>query len=116
MASWFQERLYSSVAQSFLLETLFEQQSAYQHIVIAHNETVGRMLILDGIVQITETDAAVYQEMMTHVPLMGMKRPGKQVLVVGGGDGAMAREALRHPSVEHVAMVELDQAVIDACK
>ena len=74
------------------------------------------MLILDGIVQITEADAAVYQEMMTHVPLMGLEQPAKRVLVVGGGDGAMAREALRHSSVEQVAMVELDQAVIDACK
>ena len=74
------------------------------------------MLILDGIVQITEADAAVYQEMMTHAPLMGLEQPAKRVLVVGGGDGAMAREALRHPSVEQVAMVELDQAVIDACK
>ncbi len=74
------------------------------------------MLILDGIVQITEADAAVYQEMMTHVPIMGLERQAKRVLVVGGGDGAMAREALRHASVERVTMVELDQAVIDACK
>jgi len=113
---WFRERLYPTVAQSFLVETLFEGRSPYQHIVIAHNEAVGRMLILDGIVQITEADAAVYQEMMTHVPLMGLEQPARRVLIVGGGDGAMAREALRHASVELVTMVELDQAVVGACK
>jgi spermidine synthase len=116
MASWFQERLYPSVAQSFLLDTLFETRSPYQHVVIAQNDVVGRMLILDGIVQITEADAAVYQEMMTHVPLMGLEHPARRVLIVGGGDGCMAREALRHPSIEHVAMVELDGTVVEACK
>lgn len=116
MPSWFQEKLYPSVAQTFLVETLFEAQSPYQHIVIAQHDVVGRMLILDGIVQITEADSAVYQEMMAHVPIMGQERPAGRVLVVGGGDGCMAREALRHKSVEQVLMVELDQAVIEACK
>jgi spermidine synthase len=74
------------------------------------------MLILDDIVQITEADAAVYQEMMTHVPLLGLAQPPRRVLIVGGGDGCMAREALRHPSVERVAMVELDGEVVEACK
>ncbi|HLG70192.1 MAG TPA: polyamine aminopropyltransferase [Chloroflexota bacterium] len=116
MASWFQEKLYPSVAQAFEIETLFETRSPYQHILIGRNDVVGRMLILDGVVQITEADSAVYQEMMTHVPLMGLERAARRVLVVGGGDGCMAREALRHPSVERVTMVELDQMVVDACK
>jgi spermidine synthase len=116
MPSWWKEGLYPTVAQSFLLETLFEAQSPYQHIVIAENDVVGRMLILDGVVQITDADSAVYQEMMTHVPIMGLERPARRVLVIGGGDGCMAREALRHVSVEQVTMVELDRAVVDACK
>jgi spermidine synthase len=114
--SWFQEGLYPTVAQRFLVETLFEARSPYQHIVIARHDVVGRMLILDGVVQITEADSAVYQEMMTHVPLLGLPRPARRVLIVGGGDGCMAREALRHPSVEEVVMVELDEAVVEACK
>jgi spermidine synthase len=113
---WWREKLYPTVAQSFLLEVLYEAQSSYQRIVIGHNELTGRMLILDDVVQITEADAAVYQEMMTHVPLMGLASPARRVLIVGGGDGAMARQALRHPSIERATMVELDQMVIDACK
>ncbi len=116
MPSWYKESLYPSVAQSFLVETLFETRSPYQHIVIAENDVVGRMLILDGVVQITEADSTVYQEMMTHVPIVGLERPAQRVLVIGGGDGCMAREALRHSSVEQVTMVELDRAVVDACQ
>ena len=114
--SWFQEGLYPTIAQRFLVETLFETQSPYQHVVIAQHDMVGRMLILDGVVQITEADSAVYQEMMTHVPLLGLPRPAKRALIVGGGDGCMAREALRHASIEEVVMVELDDVVIEACK
>lgn len=114
-ASWWSEQLYPTVAQGFLLETLYEADSPYQHVVIAHNDVTGRMLILDGVVQITEADCAVYQEMMTHVPLMGLEQPARRVLVIGGGDGAMAREALRHP-VDQVTMVELDRMVVEACK
>jgi len=116
MPSWWKEGLYPAVAQSFLVDTVFEAQSPYQSIVIAENDAVGRMLILDGVVQITEADSAVYQEMMAHVPIMGLERPAQRVLVIGGGDGCMAREALRHASVEQVTMVELDEAVVDACK
>src|SRR5579862_1667045 len=115
-AEWWQEKLYPTVAQSFLIHTLFETRSPYQHIVIAEHDVAGRMLILDGIVQITEADAAVYQEMMAHVPLLGLEHAAANVLIVGGGDGAIAREVLRHPEVKRLVMVELDQTVIDACK
>ena len=113
---WWQERLYPTVAQAFVLNILLDTHSDYQHLVIAENDVVGRMLILDGIVQITERDAAVYQEMMAHVPILGGERPAERVLIIGGGDGAIAREALRHPEVRQVVMVELDQGVIDACQ
>ena len=51
--------------------------------------------------------------MMTHVPIMGLELPARNILIVGGGDGAMAREALRHESVQRVAMVELDGMVVE---
>jgi len=115
-AEWWHEQLYSTVAQSLVLKPLFETQSAYQHLLIAEHDQLGRVLVLDGIVQITEGDACVYQEMMAHVPIMGLQQPAQRVLIVGGGDGAIAREVLRHAEVQHVAMVELDRAVIDACR
>ncbi|MBV9120373.1 MAG: polyamine aminopropyltransferase [Chloroflexi bacterium] len=115
-AEWWHERLYPSVAQSLLLTPIFKTRSQYQDVVIAEHDQLGRVLILDGIVQITEGDASVYQEMMAHVPIMGLDSPPGSVLIVGGGDGAIAREVLRHRDVQRTVMVELDQAVIDACK
>jgi spermidine synthase len=62
--------------------------------------------------QLTTSDEFVYHEMMAHVPLMGLERP-RRVLVVGGGDGGVLREVLKHPSVEKATLCEIDRAVID---
>jgi spermidine synthase len=63
-------------------------------------------------VQTTEGDEFIYHEMMAHVPILSHGRV-RRVLIIGGGDGGMAREVLRHASVEHVTMVEIDAGVVD---
>jgi spermidine synthase len=68
--------------------------------------------MLDGVCQLTTSDEFVYHEMMAHVPLMALARP-RRVLVVGGGDGGVLREVLKHPSVEKATLCEIDRAVID---
>ena len=80
--------------------------------VIFENKFWGKVLILDGIFQLTTRDEFVYHEMMAHVPLIALERPRK-VLIVGGGDGGVLREVLKHPSVEQATLVEIDQDVID---
>ncbi len=115
-ARWWREERHPTVAPSFLLKTLFERQSAYQRVVIAQHDVVGRLLILDGILQVTEADSTVSEEMMAHVPLIGAEHPARRVLVIGGGDGCVAREVLKHPSVQRVTMVELDEVVVEACR
>ena len=94
--------------------TLFEGASQYQDIAIYENDSLGRVLTLDGIIQITECDEFVYQEMMAHVPLFSHENP-EHVLIIGGGDGGILREVLRHKVVKKVVMSEIDQIVIDAC-
>ena len=94
--------------------TLFEGKSEYQDIAIYENDTLGRVLTIDGIIQITECDEFVYQEMMTHVPLFSHEKP-ENVLIIGGGDGGILREVLRHKGIKRVVMAEIDQMVIDAC-
>jgi len=74
-----------------------------------------RILTLDDVVQTTEGDNFIYHEMLTHVPILAHGN-AKRVLIIGGGDGGMAREALRHTSVEHVTMVEIDAGVVDFSK
>ncbi len=76
------------------------------------NPTFGRVLTLDGVVQVTENDNFVYHEMLTHVPILA-HGAARRVLIVGGGDGGMAREVLRHRGIESVTMVEIDAGVVD---
>jgi spermidine synthase len=70
---------------------------------------------LDGVIQLTERDADSYNEMMAHMAMMQHKRP-KRALVIGGGDGYVLSEVLKHDSIEHVDHVDLDENVIEACK
>ena len=94
--------------------TLFEGKSQYQDIAIYENDALGRVLTLDGIIQITECDEFVYQEMMAHVPIFSHENP-ENVLIIGGGDGGILREVLRHKRIKRIVMAEIDQMVIDAC-
>ena len=91
---------------------LHEVQTEHQHLVIFENATWGTVLILDGVFQLTTLDEFVYHEMMAHVPLTALDEP-RRVLVIGGGDGGVLREVLKHPSVEKATLCEIDRSVID---
>jgi spermidine synthase len=94
---------------------LYQGRSKFQKIAILETEQLGRMLVLDGITMLTEFDEFAYHEMITHVPLLVHRRPSR-VLVIGGGDGGVVREVLRHPEVESVHLCEIDKGVIEACR
>jgi spermidine synthase len=112
----FQETLYDAISQSFRIDKMyFEQKTEHQHLMIFHNAMLGRVMTLDGVVQTTEVDEFIYHEMMAHVPIFAHGE-AKRVLIIGGGDGGMLREVLRHDKVQHVTMVEIDSAVIDMAK
>jgi spermidine synthase len=112
----FNETLYDALGQSFRIDKVyFESKTDHQHLMIFHNAALGRVMVLDGVVQTTEQDEFIYHEMMAHVPLLAHGN-AKQVLIIGGGDGAMLREVLKHDTVEQVTMVEIDRAVIDMAK
>ena len=116
MSKRFIETLYKTYGQSFVIdEILFESKTDHQHLIIFNNEQFGRVMALDGVIQTTEKDEFIYHEMLAHVPLFAHGN-AKRVLIIGGGDGGILREVLRHPEVEHVTMVEIDQAVVDMCK
>lgn len=109
------ETLYPSWGQQFVMdEVLFEVNTGHQHLVIFKNEQWGNVMALDGVIQTTEKDEFVYHEMMTHVPMFA-HGSAKKVLIIGGGDGGILREVLKHPTVESVTQVEIDQQVIDMC-
>lgn len=108
----FKETLYDAVCQEFRIDKVyFESKTEHQHLMIFHNAQLGRVMTLDGVVQTTEADEFIYHEMLTHVPMFAHGNV-KKVLIIGGGDGGMLREVLRHDGVD-VTQVEIDQAVID---
>jgi len=112
----FRETLYRSYGQTLDIGTvLFESKTEHQHLLIFENEDFGRVLALDGVVQTTERDEFIYHEMLAHVPLFSHPAP-KDVLIIGGGDGGLLREVVKHAEVERVVQVEIDRAVIDLCK
>lgn len=96
-------------------QTLHTEQTEFQKLDMIETEEFGNMLVLDGMVMTTEKDEFVYHEMVAHVPLFTHPNP-KQVLVVGGGDGGVIREVLKHPSVEKATLVEIDGKVIEYSK
>jgi spermidine synthase len=111
----YQETLYSEWGQNFEQgQILFEAETGHQHLIIFDNPRLGRVMALDGVIQTTEADEFVYHEMMVHVP-MNTHLNAKHILIIGGGDGGILREVLKHRSVESVTQVEIDRAVIDMC-
>lgn len=76
------------------------------------SRTYGNVLVLDNVIQCTERDEFSYQEMLTHLPMFAHPNP-KKVLIIGGGDGGILREVLKHSCVEEVHMCEIDKMVID---
>ena len=113
----FNERApYAPVEYSYdVEEILFKGKSRFQEIMVIKNPYYGRMLILDDVVQLTERDEFFYHEMLTHVAMYAHQRP-KKVIVIGGGDGGVVREVLKHNTVEKVYFVEIDEEVINVSK
>ncbi|MDG3040072.1 polyamine aminopropyltransferase [Roseicyclus marinus] len=115
-ADWNVERLHADHAQALRITAEFyDSATEHQRLRVFENPTFGRSMTLDGVVQVTEADNFIYHEMMTHVPILAHGAV-RRVLIVGGGDGGMAREVLKHEQIEQVTMVEIDGTVVDFCK
>lgn len=114
--SWLNETLYPDWGQRFRVKReLARVQSDFQDIAVFESEFHGRVLVLDGAIQITEGDEFVYQEMLTHVPLLAHGN-AKRVLIIGAGDGGVLRRVLEHSTVEKAVMCEIDGEVVRLSK
>lgn len=113
---WVNESLYPEWGQRFRVKrALSRVRSAFQDIFVFESFTHGRVMLLDGVVQITEADEFVYQEMLAHVPLLA-HGAAANVLIIGAGDGGVLRRVLMHRNVQRAAMVEIDGEVIRLAK
>lgn len=116
MSEWFDEKLYPFHRQGLRVDRiLYDSETEHQRLQLFENERFGRFLTLDGVVQTTEGDEFIYHEMMAHVPILA-HGASERVLIIGGGDGGLAREVLRHQSVRRVVMVEIDAGVVEFSK
>jgi spermidine synthase len=108
---------------------IFQLETPYQKLQIFESHRLGRVLALDGVLQLSQRFEANYHEMMAHVPvniLLGpdgvvhdgrdMTDPSLRVLILGGGDGGVATRLLQHPEVASITMCEIDRVVVDAAR
>ncbi len=113
MTRWIDETLHPHFRCSLATNNvLYENKTEHQHLVIFENDTFGRVMMLDGVVQLTDKDEFIYHEMMAHTPILA-HGDARRVLIIGGGDGGVLREVLRHKSVERAVLCEIDREVVD---
>lgn len=100
-------------------EVMFDERNEFQRVRILDSTSYGKMLAIDDMVMCTERDEYHYHEMITHPAMLAFESvsgAAKNVLVIGGGDGGTIREVCKYPGLEKVTMVEIDEAVVRACK
>ncbi|CAH1042851.1 MULTISPECIES: polyamine aminopropyltransferase [Halomonas] len=114
---WFTE-VFDSHGSAFSLkvtEKLLDVQSPYQHLEVYTTETYGNLMVLDGCVMLTDRDNFLYHEMIAHPALFTHQDP-KRVVIIGGGDCGTLKEVLRHPGVEKVTQIDIDEEVTKAAE
>ncbi|MDO4988237.1 MAG: polyamine aminopropyltransferase [Synergistes sp.] len=116
MEMWFSEFHTKDVKHSIrVTRHLYAKKSEYQQIDIFETPEYGRVLTLNGNVQLTERDEFIYDEMITHVP-MAVHKGIRDILVIGAGDGGVVRELTRYDRVKRIDLVEMDPQVVEACR
>ncbi|ODV94099.1 hypothetical protein PACTADRAFT_76736 [Pachysolen tannophilus NRRL Y-2460] len=116
---WFYEisnTMWPGQAMALRVEKILHvEKSKYQDVLVFKSTDYGNVLVLDGAIQATERDEFSYQEMITHLAMNSHPNP-KKVLVIGGGDGGVLREVVKHESVEEAVLCDIDEAVIRVSK
>jgi len=116
MIRFFEKDPYAPIQYTYEVSSiLHKSKSRYQDIMVFENPFFGKILVLDGVVQITERDEFFYHEMLTHVIMSAHPEP-KNIIVIGGGDGGTVREVVKHQTVEKVYFIEIDEEVINVSK
>ena len=116
MELWFSDYHTEKVKVSVKVQKqLFGLQTEFQRIDVFDSDEFGRFLSSDGSIVFSEKDEFVYDEMIVHVP-MAVHPHVKKVLVIGGGDGGVARELGYYDEIEQIDVVEPDRVFVEVCK
>jgi spermidine synthase len=113
---WYTENWIPGINISLKIKTkLYEEKTPFQFLEVVDTDVWGKALFLDHCIMTTDRDEYIYHEMITHIVMNAHKEP-KNVLVIGGGDGGVIREVMKHSSVEKAVLCEIDEAVVRAAK
>tara|TARA_X000000950_G_scaffold28057_1_gene30198 strand:+ start:748 stop:1572 length:825 start_codon:yes stop_codon:yes gene_type:complete len=113
----FKEKLHIGLNQEIKIKNrLINKKSNFQKIEIFDTLTYGRVLALDGVIQVTEKDEYAYSEMLVHPAMQALAKKANKILIIGGGDGAVAEEVLKYHYVKNIDLVDIDKEVIDLSK
>lgn len=111
-----EESFHNTFAMGFKIKkVLHTEQSKFQKIDVIETDSVGKLLLLDGKTMVSDKDEFVYHEVVSHIPYM-VSRSTKKVLIIGGGDGGVVREFVKHKDIERIDLVEIDERVIEVSK
>ena len=116
MEIWFSEPHTPDEKLSIRVERqIYVGESDFQRIDVFESPELGRFLVLDGFVMLTERDEFIYHEMIVHVP-MAVHPDVRSVLVIGAGDGGVVRELAKYPEIERIDLAEIDEQVVGVCR
>ena len=116
MEMWFSELHTTNVKLSMRIERqLCSVESDCQRIDVLVSDEFGKFLALDGEILFSEKDEFIYDEMVTHVP-MAVHPAVKNVLIIGGADGGVAKELINYKTIERIDVVERDEALAEVCR
>src|SRR3989338_3124390 len=96
-------------------EVLHTSKSRFQKIDVYDSYAMGKILLLDNKVMVTEKDEFYYHESIAH-PALSIHPACQRIMVIGGGDGGTIREALKYKTIEEIELVEIDEEVINISK
>ncbi len=114
-SGWFVERFEEQGGTAIkIFSHLYHKVTPYQ-ILDIYDTALGKMMVLDGCIMLTEHSEFAYHEMLVHVPVAAHGNV-RNVLIIGGGDGGAMAELLRHDSIERAVMCEIDKDVVDAAR
>ncbi len=94
---------------------IYSGKTKFQQVDIVDSYSFGKCLFLDGKLQSSEYDEWIYHESLVHPAMVTHPNP-RNVVIIGGGEGATAREVLRYPTVERVVMVDIDGELVELCR
>ncbi|RUM64054.1 MAG: spermidine synthase [Sulfurimonas sp.] len=108
------ENVSDSVARA-VENIIAKGKTPFQEYLFFESKMHGVCISLDGDIQSCESDEGMYHEALVHPAMLAHPNP-KTVLIMGGGEGATAREILAHKSVTKVVMVDIDKEFVELCK